>query len=254
VTLDLDAPGLCSCCHPGEGGDPDRVVRDIDPRFTFRSIKVNRIVLAVRRWCGVWVPAFAGMTAVVCVLSISGCATPSHIESRPHEAQTPVSAKTAENFTVIGRFAAKRGEQQGNGGFRYEQHGAARTLDIFSPTATQLARIEANGVGAKATLSDGTVREAATLSELLRQFIDIPISDEQFASWLQALPRDRSIAPANGSDGKIESFRESGWTIVVSGRFEGDAGFVRRMRWTFDAGDAAQAAEVRWVFDEFSTR
>jgi outer membrane biogenesis lipoprotein LolB len=164
-------------------------------------------------------------------------------------------AKASENFSVSGRFAAKRGDQQGSGQFRYAQQGVSRTLDLFSPTATQLARIEANAGGAKAMLSDGSVREATTLSELLRQFIDIPITDEEFVSWLQALPSSSTIRPMLGNDGRVESFRESGWTIVVSGRFDGAAGFVRRMRWTFDAGgDSARDAQLTWVFDEFSTR
>jgi outer membrane biogenesis lipoprotein LolB len=201
----------------------------------------------------VWGPAFAGMASVVVALGISGCATTQRIE-QPLQLASSLQQKATENFTISGRFAAKRGDQQGNGGFRYEQKGALRTLDVFSPAATQLARIEATAAFARATLSDGATREATTLSELLRQFIDIPISDAQFSSWLQGVPRDQKIVPERSGDGKIGSFRESGWTIVVSDRFDGDAGFVRRMRWTFDAGDAAQAAEVRWVFDEFSAQ
>jgi outer membrane biogenesis lipoprotein LolB len=194
------------------------------------------------------------MVATVCCLTLFGCATPSLVERAEPLRVTPVAAKPLDIFSVNGRFAAKRGEEQGNGQFRYSQSGAARTLDIFSPTATQLARIEATATSAKALLNDGTTRDAATLAELLRQFIDIPISDAEFSSWLQGVPLNTSTVPAFAKDGKIESFRESGWTIVVSSRFDGDAGFVRRMRWSFDAGDVAQAAEVRWVFDEFSAQ
>lgn len=193
--------------------------------------------------------------ALLCVaLALAGCATPTRVGQSPVTKSAVTLPKPAENFSVTGRFAAKRGGEQGNGQFRYSQQGAVRTLDIFSPTSTHLARIEANATGARAMLSDGSTRDAATLSELLRQFIDIPISDEAFSTWLQALPQNASIRPSYGNDGKIESFRESGWTIVVSARFEGELGFVRRMRWSFDAGDAMQAAEVRWVFDEFSVQ
>jgi outer membrane biogenesis lipoprotein LolB len=192
----------------------------------------------------------------VCVFALAGCATSLKIDRPAPLPLNSVLPKAAENFSVNGRFAAKRGEEQGNGQFRYTQQGATRTLDIFSPTATQLARIEANASSAKVSLSDGSARDAVTLSELLRQFIDIPISDAEFSSWLQGVPRGANAGAATNFriDGKIESFRESGWTIVVSDRFDGDTGFVRRMRWTFDAdNDAAKNAEVRWVFDEFST-
>jgi hypothetical protein len=101
-------------------------------------------------------------------------------------------------------------------------------------------------------LASAEAREAATLSELLRLFIDIPITDAEFSSWLQGIPR--SATPVLAADNTIESFRESGWTIVVSSRFDGNAKYVRRMRWTFDAGgDPARDAQLTWVFDEFST-
>jgi outer membrane biogenesis lipoprotein LolB len=202
-----------------------------------------------------WIPAFVGMTVVLSALLAGGCSVLPKSDSLAPANFNAIIAKqkTSENFFVSGRFSAKRGETQGSGQFRYEQRSAVRTLELFSPTATQIARIEATAEGAIASLSDGSTRNAATLSELLRQFIDIPITDAEFSSWLQGVARAASATL--DANGKIESFRESGWTIVVSSRFDGDAGFVRRMRWTFDAGgDTSQNAEVRWVFDEFSTQ
>jgi outer membrane biogenesis lipoprotein LolB len=195
------------------------------------------------------------VSAVAMAIGLSGCV--SQVKNDPLTAQQPSATsalqKASENFFVSGRFSASRGDTQGSGQFRYEQRGAVRTLELFSPTATQIARIEATAQDAVATLSDGSTRNAATLSELLRQFIDIPITDAEFSSWLQGLSRNAS--PTLDASGKIESFRESGWTIVVSARFDGEASLVRRMRWTFDAGgDMTQNAEVRWVFDEFSTQ
>jgi outer membrane biogenesis lipoprotein LolB len=199
-------------------------------------------------------PRIAHLATLMCAVVLSGCAVTKKLEpSEPPLAAGLATEKASDHFTVSGRFAAKRGEAQGNGQFRYEQRGVVRVLDLFSPTATQLACIEADGLGARAALSDGTYRQAKTLSELLRQFVDIPINDAEFSSWLQGVPR--AATPTRDSAGKIESFRESGWTVVVSSRFEGDAKFVRRMRWTFDAGgDPAQDAQVTWVFDDFSTQ
>lgn len=187
---------------------------------------------------------------------VSGCATNAPVSDGTRSDATQVVARpiAANRILVAGRFAAKRGDAQVSGQFRYEQDGATRLLDLFTPSATQIARIEADANGARATLVNGERRDASSLSELLRQFIDIPISDAEFSSWLQGVPRSPSSVATFGRNGKIESFRESGWTIVVSSRFDGDAAFVRRMRWTFDADDASQAAEVRWAFDEFSTQ
>jgi outer membrane biogenesis lipoprotein LolB len=196
--------------------------------------------------------ALALVCSVACALA--GCASlaPTRAPEVNSAATLTNIAKAVDRFAVSGRFAAMRGEQQGHGQFRFEQSGTTRTLDLFSPTATQLARIEANPTSARATLANGEQREAATLSELLKQFIDIPLTDAEFSSWLQGIPR--RATPILAADNTIESFRESGWSIVISSRFDGDAKFVRRMRWSFDAGgNAAENAQITWVFDEFST-
>ncbi len=196
---------------------------------------------------------------VTCAMAVatllSGCAVIAKFNSSAPQQLAPSIAaqKASDNFTVSGRFAAKRGEAAGSGQFRYEQRGAIRTLELFSPTAAQVARIEATAQGARAMLADGASRDANSLAELLRQFIDIPINDNEFSSWLQGVAR--TAQPTLDANGNVESFRESGWTIVVSSRFENDSKFVRRMRWSFDAGgDPAQDAQVTWVFDEFSTQ
>lgn len=193
------------------------------------------------------------------VIGLSGCAT----WVSPGKAERPQSETSGQpnpqvrlrELSVGGRFSARRGEQGGSGQFRYAVDARTETLELFAPTGAQLAGIErVDSVRVVGVFGDGSTREAKDFAELLRAFIDIPITDTQFFSWLQGMPAEARTPTVLSADGRIESFRESGWTIVVSGRFDGDAGFVRRMRWTFDAGEAAQAAEVRWVFDEFSAR
>jgi outer membrane biogenesis lipoprotein LolB len=157
--------------------------------------------------------------------------------------------------SISGRFSAKRGDQGGTGQFRFVTDSRSVTLELFTPTGAQLARIERAADARKVVgmFGDGSVRDAENFSELLRAFIDIPINDAQFFSWLQGIPSDRQTRVVHGNDGRIESFLEAGWTIVVNARFEADANLVRRMRWSFDAGgDSARDAQVTWVFDEFS--
>lgn len=199
--------------------------------------------------------AHALALATACAAAVMGCVSlaPVHEPEATIAKSRADAAQAASRFSVAGRFAAKRGETQGSGQFRFEQSGATRTLDLFSPTATQVARIEANATSARATLANGEQRDAATLSELLKQFIDISITDAEFSAWLQGVPR--AAAPTLAADQTIESFRESGWTIVISSRFDGNAKFVRRMRWSFDAGgNADENAQITWVFDEFSVQ
>ena len=202
--------------------------------------------------------ARAGVCALAAVVAgLTGCATrpsPSATERAQTEAIARAPVRLTE-FTVAGRFSARRGEQSGTGQFRYSVDARSATLDVFAPTGAQLARIErAEGKAVVGVFGDGSTREAESFAELLRGFIDISLNDTQFFSWLQGIPADARTPTILGGDGRIESFRESGWSVVVSGRFDGDTGFVRRMRWSFDAAGAAQATEIRWVFDEFAAK
>ncbi len=200
-----------------------------------------------------------------CTIFMSGCAstlptaqntvpTPSATASAG-AAATRIETRAARNFTVAGRFAAKRGDQQGSGQFRYSETPELRVLELFTPASTQLARIEATQYAANVSFADGATRTAPTLAALLREFIDVPVTDAQFSAWIQGIPTRGAALSSVDREGRIESFRDAGWSVIVSSRFDGDAAFVRRMRWAFDAGnEAAQNAEVRWVFDEFSTQ
>ncbi len=165
--------------------------------------------------------------------------------------QTPslYVAQTPKNqFNANGRFSAKRDSAQASGQFRYEQNGSNRTLEIFAPTGTPVARIEADASSAKVTMASGEIRTAPTLSELLQSFIDIRVTDAQFSAWMQATPLS-DTKPELDALGRIERFRESAWMIEVGARMDGDAGFVRRMRWAFTPENDT---EIRWVIDEFS--
>jgi outer membrane biogenesis lipoprotein LolB len=184
---------------------------------------------------------------------VAGCATLGRELTPTQLGNAAIIAQPAKSFTSAGRFSAKRGEAQGSGQFRYTQNGDQRTLEIFTPASTPLARIEADAQSATLKMSDGAVRSGATLSELLQSFIDVPISDAQFSAWLQALPTNASDATAIERDDKarLQRFTEKAWIIDVSARMDGDAGFVRRMRWTFAP---ETTTEVRWVIDEFATQ
>jgi outer membrane biogenesis lipoprotein LolB len=190
----------------------------------------------------------------VTLVLASGCAlmsSPSAVADKA-EITKPIPAPVAD-FTSTGRFSAKRAQSQASGQFRYAQKGADRTLEIFSPTSTPIARIEANAQSATLTLSDGAVRSATTLSELLQSFIDIRVTDTQFSAWLQGLPTSMASASAIERDEqlRVQRFTEAAWMIEIGARMDGDAGFVRRMRWTY----APEAdTEVRWVIDEFATQ
>ncbi|TAG82131.1 MAG: outer membrane lipoprotein LolB [Burkholderiales bacterium] len=193
------------------------------------------------------------------ILGLTGCATVPMPGVTSHSEASAITAANApvrlNEFSVAGRFSARRGDQSGTGQFRYSVDARATTLDLFTPTGAQLARIERVAGGrVVGVFGDGSRREAENFAELLRGFIEISISDAQFFSWLQGIPADGRTPTVVDSNSNVESFSESGWSVVISARFDEGARFVRRMRWAFDAAGPAEATEIRWVFDEFSTK
>jgi outer membrane biogenesis lipoprotein LolB len=186
---------------------------------------------------------------VLASMSLGGCATLNSLSTPTTVTQQSlplISART--EFNVSGRFSAKRESNQASGQFRYAQKGSDRTLEVFAPTGTPMARIDADASTAKLTMANGEVRTASTLADLLQTFIDIRVTDAQFSSWMQALPL-LDAQPDRDAQGRIERFRESAWMIEIGARMDGNAGFARRMRWAFTPENDT---EIRWVIDEFS--
>ena len=159
-------------------------------------------------------------------------------------------------FSLSGRFSAKNGNDQVSGQFRYAQSGsdgALRQMSLFSPLGTPLAEINADRESATLTLSNGQVQRAASLTDLMRTVIDLPVTDAMLSAWLQGLPFDPSVLAATTAErdasGAPSRFVESGWEITISARMEGNAAAPKRMRWSIVG---QPDTEVRWVIDEWS--
>lgn len=190
--------------------------------------------------------------AASATLLLSGCALQPAASLTASQSVTEGTART--QFSLSGRFSAKNGNQQVSGQFRYAQTGAdgvLRQLSLFSPLGTPLAEISADRLSATLTLSNGQVQSAASLTELLRTVIDLPVTDAMLSTWLQGLPFDPNVLAAKNAErdasGAPSRFVESGWEITISARMEGSAAAPKRMRW----GMLGQPdTEVRWVFDE----
>lgn len=188
--------------------------------------------------------------AIVLLIAITaGCASPQIAPSKPVATQT--IERPAQSFSVSGRFSAKRSESAASGQFRYVQRGLDRTLEIFTPTSTPLARIDATAQSATLSTADGVNRSAATLGELLRMYIVIELTDAQFSAWLQGLPASGDGVKAIERDpqSRLYRFTESNWMIEISARGDSTPPFARRMRWAYAP---ETDTELRWVIDEFT--
>ena len=136
------------------------------------------------------------------------------------------------------------------------QNNTERSLQLFSPLGTPLAEIVANATVATLTQANGSTQTAASLSELLRTVIDLPVTDAMFSAWLQGLPATTNGVGAIERDasGLPSRFIENGWEIVVAARMEPAERTVqsppKRMRWALQA---EADTELRWVIDEWRT-
>lgn len=195
------------------------------------------------------------IVAIFLALNVMGCATqmsPAPV-AQIVATSTPVASQPLQTFVASGRFSAKRNESAANGQFRYEQRGANRALEIFTPASTPLARIDATAQLATLTMADGQTRGATSLSELLQSFIDIRVTDAQFSAWLQGVPSAANATSAVERDAqsRLARFTEAGWMIEVNARFADTPNAARRMRWVYSP---ETDTELRWVIDEFAAQ
>jgi outer membrane biogenesis lipoprotein LolB len=183
----------------------------------------------------------------------------SSVPLTPAPPPAPALQPLATQFSLSGRFSAKTASEQVSGQFRYAQKNAERTLNLFSPLGTPLADIVATRDRATLTQANGSTQSAASLSDLLRTVIDLPVTDAMFSAWLQGLPSATASTTAIERDaaGLASRFVESGWEIVVSARMDAAGQSQtsllwppKRMRWTLQADTGT---ELRWVIDEWRT-
>ena len=192
--------------------------------------------------------------AIAALWVVSGCALRPVASASNPITISPISIRA--QFSLSGRFSAKNGTEQVSGQFRYAQSGAdgtTRQMSLFSPLGTPLAEINADGQSATLALANGRVQRAASLTDLLRTVIDMPVTDMTLSAWLQGLPSDVSVLSATTTErdasGAPSRFVESGWEITISARMDGNTFSPKRMRWTMQG---QPDTEVRWVIDEWS--
>ena len=193
--------------------------------------------------------------AAIATLLLSGCAL--QPPALPAGSQLVTAGAVRTQFSLSGRFSARNGNEQVSGQFRYVQSGtdgATRQMSLFSPLGTPLAEINADRESAMLTLANGQVRRAASLTDLMRTVIDLPVTDAMLSAWLQGLPFDAAVLDARSTErdasGAPSRFVESGWEISISARIEGRPAAPKRMRWTMQG---QPDTEVRWVIDEWGT-
>ena len=192
----------------------------------------------------------------IATLFLSGCALQPAVS--PTGSQSVTAGTVRTQFSLSGRFSAKNGTEQVSGQFRYAQSGtdgSLRQMSLFSPLGTPLAEISADRQSATLTLSNGQIQRAASLTDLMRRVIDLPVTDATLSAWLQGVPFDSALLGAKDverdASGAPSRFLESGWEIAISARMDGNSAAPKRMRWSMQG---QPDTEVRWVIDEWSAQ
>ena len=190
--------------------------------------------------------------AALFVALLAGCATPLPVAQNA-SLITSTALTPRSHFSLSGRFSAKTSAEQVSGQFRYTQTESQRSLNLFSPLGTPVADIVASRDAATLTQASGSTQSAASLADLLRTVIDLPVTDAMMSAWLQGLPLTLETAALSGLErdatGLPTRFVESGWEIQISARMESNPRAPRRMRWSLMG---QSDTEVRWAIDEWS--
>ena len=199
-----------------------------------------------------WAKSAAIVIAALLVALLAGCATPLPV-AQTASLITGTAPTPRSHFSLSGRFSAKTSAEQVSGQFRYTQTESLRTLNLFSPLGTPVADIVATRDAATLTQASGNSQSAASLADLLRTVIDLPVTDAMMSAWLQGLPSAPDVvlvtAVERDGAGLPMRFVESGWEIQISARMESNPRAPRRMRWSLIG---QPDTEVRWAIDEWS--
>jgi len=142
-------------------------------------------------------------------LAIAGCAAP---VVRPPPAERPAMAEM-RSFVIEGRLQVRDGERTAAVGLDW-QHDVERDAWLFTgPLGQGLARIEADGRGARMTLADGRRSEAASAAELGEALLGVEAPFARLPRWVTARPGESAEVREVDALGRLRRVVDQGWTI-----------------------------------------
>ncbi|MEI7431042.1 MAG: lipoprotein insertase outer membrane protein LolB [Betaproteobacteria bacterium] len=156
--------------------------------------------LKVSRW-----PSFQLVVFGLLALCLTGCA------ALPTSPVLVPSRDSLADFSLEGRFSLRHEEKNSSGRLSWRHVGMNDEVLLSSPFGQGLAEIVSNERGARLTLSDGKVYEAADAETLTRRVLGFPIPLAQLTDWV----RGRAGAGKAERDafGRLTHLHHEAWQI-----------------------------------------
>jgi outer membrane lipoprotein LolB len=153
-----------------------------------------------------------GALPVLLSLLLHGCAGMPAADS----VVSPVTVQGDPAFELSGRLAIRHGEQALSANLRWRFDGQGEEMVISAPLgagSVEIAR-DAGGVTLRA---GGRVERAATVEALMRGTLGFALPLDGLRYWVrgQTGPDGAAVRIVRDGAGRIESFHETGWDIVI---------------------------------------
>ena len=150
----------------------------------------------------------ASLLLMLAVAGLAGCAAPAIVPAPELRALAPLP-----RFALEGRLQVRDGERSAAVGVDW-QHDEARDEWLFTgPLGQGLARMEADGAGARMQLSDGRRSEAASAGELAEGLLGVSAPFEALPRWVTARPAATAQVRRLDALGRPLQLVDQGWTI-----------------------------------------
>jgi outer membrane lipoprotein LolB len=143
-----------------------------------------------------------------------------HVELKP---------PAAVDFELLGRIAARYGNDAFTGNLLWRHAGAGDEMLISTPLGQGVARIVREGDAVQLTTAEGKEFHAADSESLTERTLGFRLPLEGLADWVRGQPSaDSPARTEKGPDGKLRSLEQRGWKVEYQ-EYEGDRPSLMRL-------------------------
>jgi outer membrane lipoprotein LolB len=168
------------------------------------------------------------------ILLLAGCApTPTRPAAVADEAaQTAREAALAQraDWGFRGRVAISQGNNGGNAGIAWHQHGADYEVELSAPITHQSWRLASKSGRVSLSGLDGGEREGSDAEALLLEATGWRIPVAAMSDWARGARGRGSVAEfSSDPEGRPATLLQDGWSIEYRGWFAGDPPLPQRV-------------------------
>jgi outer membrane lipoprotein LolB len=167
------------------------------------------------------------LAAALCLLALTACAPvathiPAVADEAAQQAREAALAVRAD-WAFHGRVAISQGEQGGNAGIRWRQHGADFDIELSAPITRQSWRLASRDGQVTLAGLEGGERRGTDAEALLLEATGWRIPVAAMAAWARGARGQGSRAEfSSDPQGRPATLLQDGWSVEYRGWFPGD--------------------------------